>query len=575
MMLIRILCVLLGFNIFLASQTNDEVNKIFDQGLKDFNAAKWTSALISFEKIASEFPLNPKTSLSLLFTGKANLKLSKYKEAEQSLVRLLKEFPQSNYFEEASVTLAKVYLDQKQFIKAFWQLCNAMVVSDYDNSNSSIRKTTESIALNYLSAAEIKSIHDTTLITEVKPFLLLITGKIYLARQNNKLAQEIFSKLVLTYPGSYEKPEAEKLAKELSAPKNDNENFDVVGVVLPLTSSQSASTAASQILEGIKYSLSEYNEGRNKKIGLLIRDTELNRSKLEEINEEFKEVVNLRCIVGPIFSSEVKDALEVFKDITVPIVSPTATDDYLTESHESFFQANPSFISRGRLMAQYVYFVGNKRKIAVLNAIDGYSPILSGSFAQEFEALGGKIVLRQSYRSQSVDLKEQIKKISEVQNQIDGLYIPLADKVDIPIVVSYLSQLNLDMPIYGDQDWINASGVESASFLNNNLIFCSDYFLKFDDQDYQSFSKSFYSKTKMDVNRNVLYGYDTMKYLLTILRTSYSSSNAVMQKMISGISSTGFHNNVCFDSKRINLYMNIVRYASGKFELIDKFKLNN
>lgn len=226
-------------------------------------------------------------------------------------------------------------------------------------------------------------------------------------------------------------------------------------------------------------------------------------------------------------------------------------------------------------MAQYVYFVGNKRKIAVLNAIDGYSPILSGSFAQEFEALGGKIVLRQSYRSQSVDLKEQIKKISEVQNQIDGLYIPLADKVDIPIVVSYLSQLNLDVPIYGDQDWINASGVESASFLNNNLIFCSDYFLKFDDQDYQSFSKSFYSKTKMDVNRNVLYGYDTMKYLLTILRTSYSSSNAVMQKMISGISSTGFHNNVCFDSKRINLYMNIVRYASGKFELIDKFKLNN
>jgi hypothetical protein len=131
------------------------------------------------------------------------------------------------------------------------------------------------------------------------------------------------------------------------------------------------------------------------------------------------------------------------------------------------------------------------------------------------------------------------------------------------------------MPIYGDQDWINASGVESASFLNNNLIFCSDYFLKFDEQTYQNFSKSFFTKTKTDVNRNILYGYDTMKYLLTILRTSYSSSDAVVQKMVSGIISTGFHNNVCFDSKRINLFMNIIRYSNGKFELIDKFKLNN
>lgn len=574
-MLSKIFCFLAILNILLISQTNDEINKSFDQALRDYNVAKWASSLNNFEKIANEFPINPKTSLSLLFAGKIKVKLNMLKEAEQSLIRLLNEFPQSKYFEDASITLSKVYLDQKKFTKAFWQLCTAMLVSSYNNSNGTVRNTAEKIALNYLSANELKTMHDTTELSRLKPYLLLIRGKIYGLRQNDKLTQEIFSKLLETYPDSYEKLEAEKLIKELSIPKRETENSDVVGVILPLTSSPSSPAAALQILEGIKYALSEYNEGRNKKTGLLIRDTELARSKLEEISEEFEEFENLRCIVGPIFSSEVKDALEIFKNITVPIVSPTATDDNLTESHESFFQANPSFMSRGRLMAQYVYFVGNKRRLAILNSIDGYSPTLSGSFAQEFEALGGKIILRQSYRSQSGDLKEQIKKISEVQNQIDGLYIPLADKVDIPTIVSYLSQLNLDMSIYGDQDWINASGVESVSFLNNNLIFCSDYFLKFDDQAYQIFSKNFYSKTKMDVNRNILYGYDTMKYLLTILRTSYASSNAVMQKMISGVSSTGFHNNICFDSKRINLYMNIVSYSNGKFDLVDKFKLNN
>ena len=314
---------------------------------------------------------------------------------------------------------------------------------------------------------------------------------------------------------------------------------------------------------------------RNQKIGILIRDTELSKSKLEEIHDEFKEIEGLKGIVGPIYSSEVKDALNIFDDINVPIISPTATDDYLTESHHNFFQANPSFSTRGRLMAQYIYYVGNKRKIAILNSIDGYSPILSSSFTQEFEKLGGKIVLRESYRSGSVDLNEQITRISESLNQIEGIYIPLAERKDIPVIVSFLSQINLEVPIYGDQDWMTASGLESAAFLDNNLTFCSDYFIKFDDQEYQNLSKNFFSKTKTDVNRNMLYGYDTMKYLLTIMRNSFAGSGAIKQKMISGISSSGFHNNICFDSNRINRYMNIVRYSGGKFELIDKFKLNN
>ena len=226
-------------------------------------------------------------------------------------------------------------------------------------------------------------------------------------------------------------------------------------------------------------------------------------------------------------------------------------------------------------MAQYVYYVANKRKIAILNAIDGYSPILSSSFSQEFEKLGGSIVLRETYKSKTFTLTEQINRISASLNQIEGIYIPLSDRIDIPVILSFLSQINLSVPVYGDQDWMSTTGLETASFLDSNLVFCSDYFLKFDDLDYQNFSKDFFSKTKLDVNRNILYGYDTMKYLLTLMRSSFSSGYAIKQKMISGISTVGFHNNICFDSNRINRYLNIVHYISGKFELIDKFKLNN
>ena len=573
-MLKKIFIFLFTCSFLVSAQSSDELKKLFESAIKDFKNSKFTSSLSSFTKIANEYQTNPKTTLALLFIGKINLELKNYSDAEENLLRLLREFPQSKYSEEAEITLSKVYLDQKEYTKSFWRLCSVISSTEQSETKDFIRSKAEDIALNYLSAPEVKTIYDSTKLSSIKSFLLLVNGKIHLRRKNDKLAQETFTQLIRLYPNSSEMKEAQKLYEAALLTNENSDQSDVVGVILPLSSNLS-SAAASEILEGIKFALSEYNEGREKKIGILIRDSELSRSKMEEIHDEFKDVENLKCIIGPIFSSEVKDALDVFDDINVPIISPTATDDYLTETNDNFFQANPSFITRGRLLAQYIYYVGNKRKIAVLNAIDGYSPILSSSFTQEFEKLGGRIVLRESYKSGSLDLKEQIKKLSESLNLSEGIYIPLADRSDIPVIVSFLSQINLNIPVYGDQDWMSTSDLESASFLDNNLIFCSDYFLKFSDEDYQIFSKNFYSKINMDVNRNILYGYDTMKYLLTIMRNSFSGGDALKLKMISGISSVGFHNNICFDSNRINRYMNIVRYSSGKFELIDKFKLNN
>ena len=574
-MIKNLFLLLIASSLILQAQSTDELDRLFDSAIKDFKELNYTSSLNGFGKTVNEYPLNSKTSLSLLFIGKINLELKNYPDAEKALLRLVKEFPQSKYYDETHITLSKVYLDQKRYSESLLELCSIVANSELGETKEFSRSTAEKIALAYLSAAELKSIHDSTKLLTAKPFLLLLSGKIYLAQQNYKLARETFTQIIRLYPDSYEKKEASKLADETLKSEKFIDKSDIVGVILPLSSNLSSSSAASEILEGIKFALSEYNQERENKIGILIRDSKSTRTKLEEIHNELKDIGNLKCILGPIYSSEVKDALEIFNGLDVPIISPTATDDYLTEANDNFFQANPSFMTRGRLMAQYVYYVANKRKIAILNAIDGYSPILSSSFSQEFEKLGGSIVLRETYKSKTFTLTEQINRISASLNQIEGIYIPLSDRIDIPVILSFLSQINLSVPVYGDQDWMSTTGLEAASFLDSNLVFCSDYFLKFDDLDYQNFSKDFFSKTKLDVNRNILYGYDTMKYLLTIMRSSFSSGYALKQKMISGISTVGFHNNICFDSNRINRYLNIVRYISGKFELIDKFKLNN
>jgi ABC-type branched-subunit amino acid transport system substrate-binding protein len=219
--------------------------------------------------------------------------------------------------------------------------------------------------------------------------------------------------------------------------------------------------------------------------------------------------------------------------------------------------------------------------MAVLNAIDGYSPLIAASFIEEFEKLGGTIMVKETYKSNSFLLSEPISNIVaidtvlEAPDTLQGIYIPLADKVDATAILSQMGQDSLYLPIFGNQDWFSAKGFESAPGLSNMLTFSSDYFIDFNDNDYKEFSERFSKVYGKDPGRNVLYGYDVTKYLLTVMRNILQNRLAIKNKIISGMISNGYHNNISFDENRVNRFLNIVRYRDGVFELIEKFRSGN
>ncbi len=59
------------------------------------------------------------------------------------------------------------------------------------------------------------------------------------------------------------------------------------------------------------------------------------------------------------------------------------------------------------------------------------------------------------------------------------------------------------------------------------------------------------------------------------MRNINSNRINIRNKMISGITSAGYHNNIAFDESRTNRFLNIVRYKDGVFQLVDKFRLGN
>ncbi len=555
-----------------AQNFNTDVNKEFEKAIGLFKAKNYDTALSVFQRVVNYPSPNSKLTAAEFFIIKIYQQKKDYSESEKSAKSFLSKYPSSKYADEVKKILIQSYIDLKDYYNAF-----KSSISFLDKSNSIVfrnetKYVAEKLALNYLKSSDVIGLAKDYSNANTKPFLLLLSGKLLRNEGDEKSAVKMFDEIIFGYKNSDEFIEAQNLKKS-SNNVESNLNTPLVGVILSLTDQNGIKIqSATEILEGIKFAFHEYNSAHQEKFGLLINDIQKDKRTIVEKSNALIENDNVRCVLGPVFSDDVRNVLMEFRHSYLCIISPTATDDDLVSLNENFYQANPSFSARGKYFAQYLYFVEGVKNVAVLNSIDGYSPLLAASFTQEFERLGGDVVVKETYKSKSYSLADQISRISTFAGSLDGIYAPLSDQNDAAVILSSMVQSGLSLKIFGSQDWFIAKGFETSPELSNKLVFESDYFINYSDPDFKNFSANFKKQTGTEVNRNNLYGYDLAKYIITVMRNINPTRKNIKYKIESGINVTGFHNNISFDYDRINKFINIVRFKDGIFNLVEKFR---
>lgn len=569
----------LSISFFNRAQTysNGNIDSQFRLAVSMYDSGDYDQALVIFEKIINDNEYNSKTTAAEFFKAKIFFEEKKFENAKKVLLGFLEKYPRSRYLDEIKILLIKYNLEVANYYNAFRESASLIDLTPSDDYKNDANSLAQAIAINYLNENQLQKINNLYTNNEVKAFILLQLGKVLLKSNDVFGAERVFNEIINKYPTSEEYFEAKKFLDSPLDFSTAASSKLAIGVILPLETNSSgeySSETSAEILEGIKFALHDFNKSREEKIGLLVRDTKSDIDVVRNIVNELSSISAIRAVLGPIYSNEVRATLQESDHYNIPIISPTATDDDLTEISENFFQANPSFSVRGRAMAQYLFFVENKRNISILNSIEGYSPLLAANFAEEFEKLGGTIFRKETYKDGSISFDEQIGRIVADSMLIEGIYIPLSENSVAPIILAGFVKYNLNIPIYGNQDWLTAKGFETSLSLSNNLTFTTDYFFDYQSDDYHDFNSDFNSTTGRDINRNILYGYDAARYLLTVMRNIEPTRTNIKSKMISGVTITGYHNNISMGEKRINKFLNIVRYKDGVFELIDKFRLN-
>ncbi len=561
--------------VFFVSGILQPQNKVvlsdFDRAVSLYQANNYDESLTLFNQILNNPDFKNAYQSATIFKAKILCEKNRFFESEKILREFIKTSPQDRFRDEAYLTLAKNLYEQSFYYPAFIELVKLISNTKSDFYLNRGKANCESIASNHLDPVQVKPFTDTSG-SSVRPFLLLLTGRLFANQNRLTEAEKLFNELFLEYPLSEEAKTAKNILSGTSESPDKSVN---IAVMLPLSknNNEGSGTAVSwEVLEGIKYAVDEYNSSSVNKVGLIVKNIS-EAADIKVIADEIDNNRSVKVILGPVFSSDVKKVLKELRDSELPLISPTATDDELISLSKNFFQANPGFYQRGKLMADYLFSVEGKRKLAIINSIDGYSPIIASAFEEEFQKLGGKILFRDSYKYNTSISSSGLSRLSEYKNSLEGIFIPLSDKSEAAFILSQLVQNQIELPIYGNQDWMLAKGFETSTSLSNTLVFTSDYFIDYNDTDYQNFSRDFNNKTNSDVNRNVLYGYDAAKYILNIISNTLPERSRIKTKMESGTRILGYHNDISFDNERMNLNLNIVKYNNGIFELKDRYEL--
>jgi ABC-type branched-subunit amino acid transport system substrate-binding protein len=201
----------------------------------------------------------------------------------------------------------------------------------------------------------------------------------------------------------------------------NSQNSAKIGVVLPLfqdSEDKSKKELGSEILDGIKFALSEYSKNGGTKVTLVVVDTKREPSAANEEIESFGEDSSVICVLGPVFSSELSEAALNGPRFKIPIISPTATGDELATRFNYVFQLNPSYEVRGKLMADYLINRKGFKNFAVIYE-ESYGDNFRKHFEIEAKTLGGKIMVSEPYQKDSKNINDIINKVTQYIREND------------------------------------------------------------------------------------------------------------------------------------------------------------
>ena len=151
------------------------------------------------------------------------------------------------------------------------------------------------------------------------------------------------------------------------------------------------------------------------------------------------------AVLGAVCSGVTLALAPLAESRKVVLISPASTSPKLTGAGDFIFRVVPSGSVRGKVFAEYLYHDRGLRKLAVMYINNEGGMGGSSAFKKRFTALGGTVVIEQSYAQGTTDLRAQLMKIKAANTEgvLIGSYPP-----DTVAVLQQAREIHLQQPLF-------------------------------------------------------------------------------------------------------------------------------
>jgi branched-chain amino acid transport system substrate-binding protein len=325
-----------------------------------------------------------------------------------------------------------------------------------------------------------------------------------------------------------------------------------IGVVLPLTGH--TSNFGTEALKGINLAVERYNAAggvRNSGLKLIVNDNTGDPAATSRVVSEMIEEKNALAIIGPITSTNTAAAAAVAQQAKTPLVSPAATDPYITEIGEYICRICITDPLQSKALAEFTRKYLKSDKVAVLYEKDSrYSENLAQFYAMRLKDMGGQVIFTEGFNSGDDNLPGLVDRA--LSKKPDLLFAPVYYP-EAAAIINHVAELQSSITLLGGDGWESPELFRlSGDNINPGQVFISSHFsIQYAQETGSPFVKDYRQAYGSLPNAMSALGYDAVGVLVDALRrAAVLDKNGLQQALVSTTDFNGVTGKITINEKR-------------------------
>jgi len=251
----------------------------------------------------------------------------------------------------------------------------------------------------------------------------------------------------------------------------------IVYVAAPLSGFQA--NGGQTVLGGAKLMAEQLNKAGGLlgyQVTVIGVDDEADSDVAMEVAEQIKEAVErgdkVIGMIGHYNSGQTLAAMEVYKDLPLVIITPTASEVSITQrGYRNFFRVNANDITQARVDAEFLVNTLGARSVAVVYNDDPYGQGLGALIANDLRDLGAQVPLEIQVAVEQSIFAEEVQRIAEANPdaifyggyEVEAPYLR-AELVEAGITVPFLASDGAFLSATIDEAGGTAEGIYVSAF---------------------------------------------------------------------------------------------------------------